>query len=1205
MIQVTGLGLEPREDPHAAAVLVRWARGAAILVLTLSLLDWVGWATGVGWLTRIHPNWPATAPWASLWLAALAVAILLQSGNASPVRLWTGRALALLVAGTALAVTIEYAAGLRLGIDQWWFARSVQATHSDTPGRPAASTTMATLLLAGAVGFSHIERRAFRSLWLACLAAAAATPWVAVLAYLLDSMDLVHAEEAAGIALVTALGLLLLSWATLLTRPDRNPVSWFLAQPNRGELVGLGGLLLGFPLIVAFTRLLFLSLGSGADAALAQSAVVSTLIGAGIAFHLVGRERQLLAAVSADRTLLRATADGMLDPQVLLAAIRDAAGEVVDFRYLMANRAACSYLGVGEDELVGSNLLELSPGIGGSPLFSRYIQCLADGAPLVLTNWQHYNEMLAVARIYDLSATRASPDLLVLTWTDVTDRFDNARLLAASERRYRLLAENSVDVVCHIRDGKWVWASPSIESVLDAPADYWIGRELTDVVPPEDFAAKAEKLATVVSGGAIQERMRVISTRGVVHWLDVHAKPFYNEDGHQDGVAATLRLADDQVAAEKAAAEARQLQARADARYRRLIDQSVVPTSLNTVDGRFVLANAAMCEFFGYDAETLLGMTWHDLTAPEYREQSRAAAEDLLADRRDAYRTTKQYIHADGHRIWGDLSLARMTDPEGDSGHLIRQIIDITEQVESRRRLEEARIRRAEADALARGLIENSVIATALATLDGRFVQVNQAMCDLVGYDAATLGQMRWQDITASEYIDSELDAIPAIISGEIEAYRVHKQFLHADGRLAWGHLTLSVLRSAEGVPQHLIGQIADITADMQMREELETARRLQMVADARYRRSVDNAAIGMCLVTPEGRFEEVNDALCRLFGYDSETLKTKTWQQVTAPNYLDADLKKAGDVLEGRIDSYRMLKQYVHSDGHLIWADLSVSCIRDEQGRVENFVSQISDITAAVEANERNALLNQRITEELETAAAYVASILPRGLTGEVRVTSRYLPSHELGGDCFDYSWVDDDHLVVYLIDVSGHGIESALLAVSLQNMLRSRAFTTNTLLAPEAVLTELNQQFQMEQHGEHYFTMWYGVYELSTRTLRYANAGAPPAYAFNAGPDGRIDTTELASNSLPVGAFKDTEFRTDSYTVPPGCRVLIYSDGASEQVLSDGTHLSLRDFKTLAGRLAAAPDWCIDTLVNDLRDLTPSGVFEDDFSLIQLTFV
>ncbi|MCB0924833.1 MAG: PAS domain S-box protein [Mycobacterium sp.] len=1021
-------------------------------------------------MTRIHPAWPPITPWAALWLAGLSAAILLQSGHPPPPRVWAGRAITALVAGTTLTVVVGYGTGRLLEIDRIWFGYTLGEMHSDYPGRPAVSTAVATFLLSCAVAFTLVEQRAARSVWLACLAAGAATPWVAVLAYLLDSMDLVEAGEAAGMAMATALGLLLLAWATLLTRPDRNPVSWFLAQPNRVGLIRLGFVFVGFPFIVALARYAFLILGSDPDTALAQSAVVGIVIAAGIGFGLVGREQRLLADVAADRTLLRATLDGMLDPQALLEAIRDPAGRVIDFRYLMVNSAACAYLGVPETHLVGCNLLQLSPGIGGSDIFGRYVQCLADGEPLILSGWPHYSEFLATARYYDIRATRAGPDLLILSWTDVTGRVDNARLLAASERRYRLLAENAADVVCHVRDGTWVWVSPSIESVLDAPAEHWRGRSVGEVVLPEDFAANAEKLATVVEGGEIQERIRVVSVGGTIHWLDVHAKPFYDEDGRQDGVTAILRVVDDQVSAEEAAATAQRLQASADARYRRLINESVIPTSLNTVDGRFVLVNQAMCDFFGYDANTLLEKTWQELTAPEYLDEGRAAVEDILAGRRDAYRTTKQYIHADGHRIWGDLSLSRLTNSDGDVEHVIRQI--------------------------------------------------------------------------------------------------------------------------------------ADITADVEMRDQLEQARRLQAAADARYRRSMDNAAIGMALITGEGRFEEVNEALCRLFGYDAETLKKKTWQELTAPDYLDADLRKVGAVLDGRIESYRMLKQYVHADGHLIWGDLSVSCVRDVHGRVEHFISQIADITAAVEANERNALLNQRITAELEAAAAYVQSILPAGLTGDVRVSSRYLPSQELGGDCFDYSWIDDDHLMAYLIDVSGHGIEPALLAVSLQNMLRSRAFTTETLLVPEEVLCELNQHFQMEQHGEHYFTMWYGVYERSTRMMRYANAGAPTAYAFNTGADGHTTATELPSNSLPVGAFPDTRFQTDSYAVPPGCRMLIYSDGASEQVLADGSHLSSTNFKDLTSRLAASSDWSIDDLVDELRSLTPGGFFEDDFSLIQLTF-
>lgn len=131
---------------------------------------------------------------------------------------------------------------------------------------------------------------------------------------------------------------------------------------------------------------------------------------------------------------------------------------------------------------------------------------------------------------------------------------------------------------------------------------------MSEVILVEDFGVNAAKLATVVRGALIQERIRVISKRGVIHWLDVHAKPFYDEDGSQDGVTATLRLADDQVAAEDEAERARRLQAMADARYRLLMDNSVVPTSLtpSTAGSSWSIRR---CDFFGYDADALLHKT--------------------------------------------------------------------------------------------------------------------------------------------------------------------------------------------------------------------------------------------------------------------------------------------------------------------------------------------------------------------------------------------------------------------------------------------------------------------------------------------------------------------------------------------------------------------------------------------------------------------
>ena len=141
-------------------------------------------------------------------------------------------------------------------------------------------------------------------------------------------------------------------------------------------------------------------------------------------------------------------------------------------------------------------------------------------------------------------------------------------------------------------------------------------------------------------------------------------------------------------------------------------------------------------------------------------------------------------------------------------------------------------------------------------------------------------------------------------------------------------------------------------------------------------------------------------------------------------------------------------------------------------------------------------------------------------------------------------------------------------------------------------------------DQQNDHYFTMWYGIYEASTRTLRYASAGAPPALAFNSATGTTVASTELSTAAAPIGVFEDTEFTSRTYQVPPGCRMLLYSDGASEITLADGRQLTGAAFKDLSSRVAASSGWFLDDLLDELRALTPSGAFEDDCSLIQVQF-
>ena len=244
---------------------------------------------------------------------------------------------------------------------------------------------------------------------------------------------------------------------------------------------------------------------------------------------------------------------------------------------------------------------------------------------------------------------------------------------------------------------------------------------------------------------------------------------------------------------------------------------------------------------------------------------------------------------------------------------------------------------------------------------------------------------------------------------------------------------------------------------------------------------------------------------------------------------------------------------------------------------------------------------LARRLMSELSGAARYVTSILPSDSDDPpVPVTSCYVPSAQLGGDSFDHRWIDDDHLVVYVVDVSGHGIAPAMFSVSVHNLLRSGTLDHDTLRDPGRVLTELNRLFQMDQQAGNYFTIWYGVYQPATHTLSYARAGHPPAIVLTA--DGS-EPVLLDSGSVPVGVLANTTYDTDHYQLHPGEDVLIYSDGAFELVLPGGEHWALEDFIELSARTARAPHWTLEDLVAQLRRRSETGDFDDDCTLVRVT--
>jgi sigma-B regulation protein RsbU (phosphoserine phosphatase) len=251
------------------------------------------------------------------------------------------------------------------------------------------------------------------------------------------------------------------------------------------------------------------------------------------------------------------------------------------------------------------------------------------------------------------------------------------------------------------------------------------------------------------------------------------------------------------------------------------------------------------------------------------------------------------------------------------------------------------------------------------------------------------------------------------------------------------------------------------------------------------------------------------------------------------------------------------------------------------------------NEIFAALEASQKH------LASEISAGSAYVQSLLPKAMTEPVSIDWRYAPCAELAGDSLGYHFLDDDHLAIYLLDVTGHGLASALLGVTVMNVLRAKALPNTDFRKPGEVLGALNEAFPMENHNEKCFSIWYGVFQLSTRKLRWSGAGHPAALLYL--PDAPTTAVQLESTGPVIGIMPWPEFDAEEREAPPGSRLYVYSDGAHEIHLPDGGEWAFDDFVQYMSQPLAAGESLMDRLLAHVRVLHGLTTLDDDFTVIE----
>ena len=255
----------------------------------------------------------------------------------------------------------------------------------------------------------------------------------------------------------------------------------------------------------------------------------------------------------------------------------------------------------------------------------------------------------------------------------------------------------------------------------------------------------------------------------------------------------------------------------------------------------------------------------------------------------------------------------------------------------------------------------------------------------------------------------------------------------------------------------------------------------------------------------------------------------------------------------------------------------------------------------AALKSSEAKLLeQNLLLQSELNQAADYVRSLLPKPLDNKIKIEHYFAPSSQLGGDIFDYYWLDKNHLAVYLLDVAGHGIKSALLSISVLNILRSQSLYNTDFYEPWTVLTELNRMFQMNERGDNYFTIWYGVISLSDRELVYASAGHPPGILLS---QTRQSIKYLDNDNIPIGMLDEYSFEQNICPINTNDTLYILSDGVYEVSQANGQLWGFDNLVKLIKKDRYTDNSNLVKIWHYAQKQHKCQILDDDFSLLKIT--
>ena len=548
---------------------------------------------------------------------------------------------------------------------------------------------------------------------------------------------------------------------------------------------------------------------------------------------------------------------------------------------------------------------------------------------------------------------RVGSDLPAITAGIVEDitsrRASDALVLAQAAELASIFAAAPVGLCVLDRELRYVQMNDRLASFSGVPAADFIGKTPHGTLPQFDDQA-TEVMERVLAGEPVigaEFVGEMPNQPGVIRTWRANLVPLRGGDDEVVGIT----VAADEITDEKnAAKELRHALDLADTA------QQAAHAVLYEFDPITGVAKSSLnfSEITGYPTDTVVSLEWWlSLVHPGDLAMFAETLEAVLKHGSD-YSLEDRLLHHDGHWLW--VSDRGRAIAIGDGLHrLVGMYLDISEQRQAQQALIESEVRY-------RAVFEQVGIGVARLSLDGRFIEVNDRYCTILGRNRNELVGKSWQEITHAEDLADDVAKRDQLLAGDRASFAIEKRYVGQDGSEIWVNLTLSLVRDATDVPDFFVAMVEDIGAKKQAEAALADS-------EATMRTLMDAAPVGLIFANATGQITHGNSRVVEIIGHPViESPGVDSYAEYVSfhadGRQVEAREYPLARVLTGEAEQAEFEVLYRRGDGRDVWVRAVAAAVRSANGALLGGVVAVLDI-------DRETRLTKELLHEIEHAVA------------------------------------------------------------------------------------------------------------------------------------------------------------------------------------------------------------------------------------------